>query len=336
MREPKYLSPTSVGLFYSDRSEFYTQYLADNRPPRRPQTQPMSIGSAFDAYAKAYLHDRIIGDDDPDFYFEKMFEDQVEPHNRDWAREHGKYVFESYRTSGALGDLMLELRTAVGTPRFEFTVEGKVSHEACIEGIPLLGKPDIYNQNEAGGHVIRDWKVNGYCSKGNTSPKPGYVMIRDGWKASVSPASRGTNSEHKDCDLFMSKGVTLNIGTTLEQIDLQWAGQLAIYAWLLGEPVGGKFIVGIEQLVCKSNTNGKYPLIRVATHRLRIDPQWQKDWFAAIAECWRIIQSGHVFDDLSRDESDERCKVLDDQYKAYEGGSDADKWYRETMRKHQY
>ena len=68
MREIKYLSPSSISTFFDDRTEFYLKYCAENRPPRMKQTQPMSVGSAFDAFVKNHLvyslHDTVS----PSFY----------------------------------------------------------------------------------------------------------------------------------------------------------------------------------------------------------------------------------------------------------------------------
>ena len=60
MRQPEYLSPTSIGLWQKDRQEFYLYYLADHRPPRIAQNEPMAIGAAFDAYIKSYLHEMLF------------------------------------------------------------------------------------------------------------------------------------------------------------------------------------------------------------------------------------------------------------------------------------
>ena len=52
MRTPKYISPSALKLFEKNPTEYYLKYLADAHPPRSPQTQPMSVGSAFDAFVK--------------------------------------------------------------------------------------------------------------------------------------------------------------------------------------------------------------------------------------------------------------------------------------------
>jgi hypothetical protein len=188
MRRPEYLSPTSLALFRKDTTEFYLNYLSDNRPPRIPQNQPMSIGSAFDAYVKSYLHTALFGvGNDPRYGFESLFEAQVEPHNRDWARDHGQYVFNQYKSAGALADLMTELRGAQGEPRFEFEAKGAVNgyREPAVKRlgeVVLMGKPDCHFINNQGAHVILDWKVNGYCSPSAHSPKPGYIRMRSAGK----------------------------------------------------------------------------------------------------------------------------------------------------------
>ena len=106
MRKRAYLSPSAVEIFYEDPDRYYTQYLCETQLPRDPQTAPMSIGSAFDAYAKSYLHMVLFGDQGDDrFSLQNLFESQVEPHNRDWAFKHGAYVFDCYKKSGALADL---------------------------------------------------------------------------------------------------------------------------------------------------------------------------------------------------------------------------------------
>ena len=344
MREVKYLSPTSVAKFYDNRTEFYLQYLADNRPPRLPQTEPMSMGSAFDAYVKAYMFDKIFGSTDPKFEFENIFEEQVEEQNRTWARINGKYVFECYQKSGALANLMIELQDAMEAPRFELKVEKRVTHESTVEGIPLLGKPDIFFVTKEGARVILDWKVNGYCSHANTSPRKGYVWVSDGYgiESGYSPSNRN-RIPHKDAQVMRINGMDINVAEYLENIYEEWAAQLAMYAWILGEPVGGKFITGIDQIVANGgksqhyiyvNTNGldidiTVPLLRIAAHRGRISDDWQQTYFQKIRNCWGIIKSGHIFDDVSREESNQRCEILDTYYLAFQDSDDPnEQWFK--------
>lgn len=333
MRRIEYLSPTSIALWEKDVDEFYMTYLADERAPRFPQTQPMSIGSAFDAQVKSFLHAHLFGrGHDPRFELVTLFEAQVEPHNRDWAWEHGARAFELYRASNALADLMTELAQAVGTPRFELEVRGAVDgyREGVTRrtggGVTLLGKPDVFYINRQGIHVILDWKVNGWCGKGNTSPMPGYIKIRGGGQTPV------LSGPHKDCIPMAWRGSIINCGTYLDQVNAEWAAQLAVYAWLCGIEVGQEFIAAIDQLACK-NVNAKFPEVRVAEHRLRVHPDFQWRVFARAQEIWDCVHSDHVFRGLPAEESRSRCQLLEGRARSLKApASEADKMFDEMTR----
>lgn len=331
MRKPEHLSPTSLSLFYANQTEFYLQYLADQRPPKMPQTQPMSIGSSFDAHAKSYLYQNLFGKGhNPKYDLDAIFEAQVEPHNRDWARVHGEYAFDVYKRSGALQDLMLDLQKAVGPPRFELEVKGVINgyREGVtmkMDGVPLLGKPDLFFINRLGAHVILDWKVNGYCSVYNTSPMAGYVRLREGGQ---------NKGQHKNCQLMSHNGVMINVGQYLEDLNADWGRQLAIYGWLCGEQIGSDFVVAIDQLVCKPLDGLPRPHIRIAEHRLRLKSTFQWHVYAQAQNAWAIMHSDHFFRDVSKEESQARCRVLDGVAEALEGdGTSDDRWFAEVTRK---
>lgn len=334
MRTPAYMSPTSLKKFESNIDEYYLSYLADVRAPRMPQTMPMSVGSAFDAYVKSYLHYALFGNYGAGDAYSKetIFDKQVEPHNRDWARLAGAHTFNCYKNCGALADLMLELGTAVNKPRFEFDLLGTV--ETHVGDVPIMGKPDIYFINGEGARVILDWKVNGYCGRSTTSPMRGFVMIRDGWMPSVKKASSGNRMPHKECIPVLFKGLKINSQEYMENLNDEWAAQLAIYAWLLGEEVGSQdLITGIDQIVgqpgagseshkesalrpgelIKRDFQHQIPFLRVASHRVRIGAKFQFELQNRLAAAWDCIKSGHIFKELSREESDERCAALDGQ-----------------------
>lgn len=296
MRIPEYLSPTSISLWQKDEELFYQRYLSEHKLPREPQTQPMSIGSAFDAFCKSYLHENLFGKGaDARYSKEAIFEEQVQEHNRDWAWENGEYVFGEYKRAGCLADLMLELATSVNAPRFEFTIKDTVT--TSIGEIPLLGKPDIFFINDKGARVILDWKVNGYCAKSLKSPMKGYVKLREYGKEPKM---------HKDCCPMVVNGVLINVAMNLEDGDKSWADQLAIYSWLLGEPFGStSMITGIDQ-IC-----GPKDRLRFANHRLRIGADYQFELLALIQQLWEIINSKHIFRMMLPEESVARCELLD-------------------------
>ncbi|MFA5344697.1 MAG: hypothetical protein WC315_00245 [Candidatus Omnitrophota bacterium] len=306
MRLPHYLSPSQIALWYSDRDEYYLRHLAEMRVQAMPQATYMSIGASFDAYVKSAMFETIFGKGaDPRFEFDAIFTDQVDEVNRDWAKEHGKYVFESYKLSGAYDELLSLLQQSKYAPQFEFKIEG------TVENVPLLGKPDLRFVHPLGAHVILDWKVNGYCSRSATSPCKNYRLVRDGWTAEVAKASRGANSPHKDYKPMDWKGVEIHNGW-LEEANSDWADQLAIYSWMLGEAVGDEnVIVCIDQVVAKPNE--PRPLLRIANHRARISSVHQQNLMRNIQACWTAITTGYIFDDLTREENDEKCALLEQQ-----------------------
>lgn len=325
MKTPQYLSPTGLSKWKEDQTQFYLNYLSDNRPPRYPQTNAMAIGSSFDAYCKSYLHERLFGaGNDPRYSFEALYEAQVESQWRDWALDHGKYVFEQYKSCGAMADLMTELRQAEGTPRFEFEVKGAVNGyrepvSKKLGEVVLLGKPDVHFINAQGAHVIIDWKVNGYCSRNPPSPMPGYLRMRS--------ANKTQHGMHKNCQPMSHKGVQINIATHLDYLNEDWGRQLTIYAWLMGEPIGSDFIVGIDQIVCDA-TRGQLPSIRVAEHRLTTSKKYQESLFTYACEVWEIIHSDWIFRDMTREESQGRCVGLDTIKEVLEGDGTSDSdWF---------
>lgn len=314
MRIPKYLSPSAQFKWEDSQEEYYLQYLADKRPPRFPQTKPMAVGSSFDAYVKSYFHEELFGkNNNPEFEFSTIFEAQVEKQNRDWALDAGLHAFTAYRISGSLADLLLQLKAAKVDPRFEFTIQ------QTIRGVPLLGKPDVYFIHKDGTPIILDFKVNGFCGKHNTSPKPGYLQIRDGW---VGVPSRGANQMHKDCQPMKVNGVMINAATFLEHVNAQWATQLATYGWLCGAELGSEFVTALDQLCCKPDQPDK-PKIRIAEHRCLISREYQFKIIARYSELWEIINSNHIFRDMSFEESAARCEILNKQHAAF-SDSDSD------------
>ena len=303
MRMPKYLSPTSIKMFYGDRDAFYLQYLSNVKTVRPPQTLPMSVGSAFDAFVKSFLVERLVGKR-PEFEMNTIFEQQVEPHNRDQARVDGKLVFDMYNKLGALSDLLLDLEGCVGEPRFETSIEGYVSSVSHAVGdVPLLGKPDIYFITKSGARIIFDWKVNGFYSGYNMSPKPGYIRMR-------SSDSKENGKVHPKAVVMMDDGMKLSITHPLDTVEQEWAAQLSIYSWLLGQDVGSKFVVAIDQIVCNKDMLGNR-VFRIAQHRSRVTTEFQTALFEKANKAWYAIQAEHPFFELSKEENDIRCATLE-------------------------
>jgi len=305
MRIPTYLSPSSLALWESDPEEFYLKHLAEVRTPKIPQTNYMAVGSAFDAYVKSELHTALFGTKaDLKFEFDAIFSDQVEEHNRDFGLAAGEYIFKCYKRTGAYAELLKELEQSEFAPQFEFRLDGQVN------GVPLMGKPDCRYIHKEGAHVILDWKVNGFCSKWGSTPYKYYAVIRDGWGADDAKSSRSNNKSYKNFDPMTCKSIIIS-SHYLDETCKDWADQLSIYAWMLGEKVSDEnVIVCIDQIVCKPREL-QFPLLRIANHRSRISAHWQIGLVERLTKCWAAIQSGYIFTDVTREENDSRCDVLE-------------------------
>ncbi len=326
MRTPNHLSYSSMSLWYKDQDEFYIRYLADHAAPRPPQEPPAAVGSAFDAYVKAQLNWHLYGRAmSPQFEFPAIFESQVEPQNRDFALKAGKRVFKAYKLCGAYDDLLSQLRQSVEPPRFEFKVDGQ------IEGVPFTGKPDCRFVLDLGqGRIpcIYDWKVRGYCSKYGASPSKGYAVCLDGFRSEKPSRSQG--KEHAMYKVMDFRGLTINSGY-MEFCNDEYADQLSIYGWLLGERIGDEnTVLGIEELCAKP---GSPPTLRYARHRGRVKADYQQKLGGRIKTCWQAITSGHIFSNLSREDSDARCRVLEEMAVGLmSSGSGLDEWFNDVTR----
>jgi len=304
MRTPKYLSPSSLAKFEKNRREFYERYLCDVKTQRPPQETFMAVGSAFDGFVKHQIHSDIFGAEATKgtmYDRETIFESQVEEFVRDIARERGEDLFQQYVECGSYGALLADISRSPYAPEMEFTVEGE------IEGVPMLGKPDLRYITKQEVHVVTDWKVNGSTSKYGASPFKGYQIARDIYNSTTNgkPYKNYRGDAYKDVmveDLYLE-----------EKCDY-WADQLAIYAWLLGEPVGSEnFVVRMEQIACRPVKTRDLPRAKFATHMNRVSEAYQDSLLTRITTCWATIKSGHIFDDMTREESDELCELLDRQ-----------------------
>jgi hypothetical protein len=325
MRCPEYLSYSSFSLAEKNDEEFHLKYLCEKRPPRIPQEHPASVGSAFDARTKAELHSALFGaGSDPKYSYEALFESQVEPQNRDFAKVAGERVFEQYVYAGAYERLLELLKKSIEPPRFEFDVKG------TILGVPFTGKPDCRFVLAGPVHVVHDWKVNGYCGKATTSPNKGYMLCMDGYKSDKQSMSNG--QAHKQFVPMDFHGLTIDTGY-MEDCSPEWADQLSCYGWLLGEEIGDeKVVLSLDQTVCSAQKVGP-PVMRVATFRARVRKSYQQFLAKRLVGIWERIKSGHIFKDLSKEENDARITILEKQSVALQSdGSANDEFFKEVVR----
>jgi hypothetical protein len=155
--------------------------------------------------------------------------------------------------------------------------------------------------------------------------------LKDGFKTDKPSRSHG-----KEHGMFLAmdfRGLTINSGY-LEFCNDEYADQLCLYGWLLGEKVGDENVVlGIEALVSKYTGEGHPPTLRYARHRGRVKADYQAKLAERVATCWQAITSGHVFTAMTREESDARREVLEEMAVGLTSdGSALDQWFNEVTR----
>ena len=300
MRTVKAISPSSLHTFETDRELFYSRYLSEAPRVWQSQSAPAIVGSSFDAMVKCKLYRDLFGNTGGGEYrTEAMFDRQCENVElRQWAWYAGQWVFECYKDYGLYHELLMELSKSDVDPKFEFSATGE------IEGVPIKGKPDLWYKRDVG--VTYDWKVNGYCTKSAISPKKLYRRCRDCWPKGIAKPTRGGGQPRAHPKYVETEYKGHLIGEhCMSHSDKRWADQLCIYELMQGEPG----VVGIDQIACKPGDDK--PLIRVAQHRCRISDEYRESVITRLKSCWEIIQSGHIFDDMTREKSDSCCEVLD-------------------------
>lgn len=301
MKIPKFLSPTSLHLWETDREGFFVKYMAVGEHEQKAQTLAMAVGSSFDAYVKSALTHHLFGKCPEGYSLDELLEAQVDAAVMDQARAAGDHVYRRYVACGAYSELLDWICRSDEQPKFEFTLTGEIG------GVPMVGKPDAWFTAK-GIQVVLDWKVNGYCSNSPTSPKKLYAFCRDTWHSEEGKPTRGGNGPHKEYKPMDFGGLTIG-SHWLDDVDKRWADQLSTYSWMLGSPVGNEDIVTcLDQIVAKPAE--PQPLLRVAQHRCRISSFWQGHLLKRYQDCWNTMHSGHIFTDLTREESDSRCEVL--------------------------
>lgn len=310
MRILKHLSPSALSKFYNNREEFYLRYLCPYRSPRTPQADYMAVGSGFDAFIKNQIYRDVFGDSavkGTAFEFDRIFENQVEEHNRDKTLIVAGDIWEQYVDSGAYAHLLKDIVLSPYAPQMEWRVQAE------IQGIPMLGLPDLRYITKEGIHVICDFKVNGSCSKTGASPFKGYKVAWDVRRSNTHGKC------HKNYEPMQFGDVEIN-KKFLEEFCDYWADQLSVYAWLLGESIGSEdFVVRMEQLCMRPVKSRELPRGKFATHMSRVSELFQLELFGMYQTAWHTVQSGHIFHDLTKEESDEKVEILDGMAQAKMG-----------------
>lgn len=297
-RMPKGLSPSALSRWENRRLEFYERYISPVRTPRLPQVNYMAVGSAFDAFVKSEIHSMVFGETmtkGSQFDFQKIFESQVEEHLRDEVYEKASFLFGQYKKTGAFGNLIHEILKSEYAPEMEFEVE------TIVNGVPIFGFPDLRYVTRELVHVVTDFKVNGSFSQHGVSPTQGF-------QRALSLKKDGTvkTEVHKKYRPKQFKDIEIS-ENCLSDFSEDWATQIAMYAWCLGEEVGKEdYVVRMEQVACRPNNK-----VKIASHVSQISSRYHLEVMRRLVEAWGFIEKGHIFTDLTFEENLEQCEIID-------------------------
>ncbi len=303
---PERYSPSACSKFYSDRAEYYLMYLAPTKAPRMQSTEAMALGNFFDSVVTNAIAIIFYGADDvrteTEFSYETLMEGCHQEHLDNKKLEAiAKDLFAQYKSTGAFAALCKDLRLAD---------EGSIQLQQALyfnapAGYTVMGYQDLsYTTGKGSVRHIRDFKCNGYFSKA------GITLIK-GYQEAYPLDVKRVKYPHKDCFMSTHKnGFKFSLGCASKNIP-QYARQLATYGWALNgnkAPVP-ELTLGIDQVSCKRGSP-RDPNIMFArtTHFIKEDAQLQL--LKEYDFMHETIISGHIFDDLTREQSDAKCVEL--------------------------
>ena len=287
----------------------------------------MAVGSAFDAYVKAALNYVLYGTAvSPKFEFGEIFESQVEPQNRDFALKAGKHVFRAYKLTGLSTNCFL---CSDNPSSRRDSSSRSMGHCRCSlhrkAGLPLrarlwAGSDPLHPGLESSGLLLE------VCCQ----PVEGLYAL-PGRLPEREAEQESHNTEHTNFLEYNHRGLTVNAGY-MEHCNDEYADQLCLYGWLLGEKPSDENVVGmIEEIVSKPAN--PTPLLRVANHRARVKADYQQKLLERVGRCWQAITTGNVFPDLTPEENTGRREVLEDMAVSLGKTAGAyDDWFNEVSR----
>lgn len=327
MNKPKFLSPSALEIWLKSREEYFLKYLATDKPPKFLQTEPMAVGSSFDAFIKSFLHQNLFGKNHKDsaqFEFDTIFNLQVESQNKDFAIKAGASCFEQYKTCGALESLLVILQRpeVTSTVKMEFSEQGTIQEhgvsKSINDSVVVLGKPDLFFRLDQ-INIVFDFKVNGFKSASGVNPAQGYVKY-------LEPGNKKHGSAHKEAFLHYENGIEFSLTPNVELYQPSWGRQLAAYSWICGASVGSEIVVAVDQLCCRPSYPS--PIVGVAQHRCVLSKAFQLKTLEQFQKAWDQLQSGHIFEDMSLEENNKHIELLSQRAMAYSGDTVEDQWLK--------
>jgi len=265
----------------------------------------MAFGSAFDSFVKHALVRHLYGEQavqrgEP-YHLETLFASTVDPEQQAWAWETGKWAFSKYQEFGAFDALLSEMKDAKSLPKFEDNLNATITLPSGTQ-IPLHGYPDGWYRNAEDQLIILDWKCNGYKAKSNISPRKHYILQRP----KLTPYKTATVKEFN--------GITINEGICFSEVSPEWATQILLYSWMLGEPVGHSPVVAqIDQILLKpSKTEQEIltPGCRIVTYRSLILEEFQQKVISQLEDVWKAVQRGSIYLNMDEEEAHQRVQQM--------------------------
>lgn len=291
-KRPSYLSPSSLKQIEHEPNKFYLTRMAPDPWPKDPQNIAAAVGSSFDVMIKNYLINKKPGvlDSFPEKeevfkrlldgcydeqdrnkysemnFFDAFFEMSVEEQHRNEAKGAGLKICRFYV------EILPMLKTQFAD------VEIHRNFTLFNQFVPLFMKLDA-NVKDRNILIPHDWKVMGYSSQ--ASPKPGYAYIvgEDG-------VLKPPHAKYREDIPF-------------DEIDVDWASQLATYGWGMGKVPGMPFMAQIHAIVLRETG------MRIAVYYGEITAEFQKQLIARYKKAWDSINDGSFVRSLGPD----RCLV---------------------------
>ena len=174
-KRAKFLSPSCIGSYFRNWDDWYDRYIL--RMPSSPQTPAMGIGSAFDAFVKWGIVERL-GKEKCVFPYdslEECYEDQVAKHLD--IESIAKTVYNDYVDKGMMDRIFKRRRDG---ELIQARMENLTLCDVEIAGIGAVtvgGYPDALLTYESGKQYILDWKINGFFSKRRVGIGKGSVFV---------------------------------------------------------------------------------------------------------------------------------------------------------------
>lgn len=256
-----YISPSTYNVLRSCEMATYYIKMSGKQIEKEPQTEQMALGSAFDSHIKAEIAQRLGLKNNL-----KDLLKSVDPHMTHMIK-FAKAIADTYIYYGAL-DKLLE----VGIKTVESKSYKVMKNSKGEVDFVLFGYPDA----ELSNLRPHDWKVGGWGSKTNRSPKPGYIDY-------IVP-------DAKDFMKFTSKGKHKSYGIPFEAINEDWAVQLLMYGWFChGYTEGATYHGSLHQVILQPDNR-----VCIAFYDTYISKEFAKQVYDNCVGIWDRFSRGEV------------------------------------------